>query len=208
MAKVYFYYSAMNAGKSTTLLQASYNYKERGMDTLLFAPQIDQRFGQVMVYSRIGLKQEAIAFNEEFAFFNFVKRKKETHTELKCILVDEAHFLKKRQIAELALIATKLNIAVLCYGLRSDFRGEPFEGSKYLLAWAEELHEIKTICTCSRKATMNMRIDASGNPLTQGAQIQVGGNESYISTCMKCFNLNTHLIDQFQSEEEYEKLGH
>lgn len=185
MAKLYFYYSAMNAGKSTTLLQSSYNYKERGMETLLFAPKIDQRFGSVMVYSRIGLKQEAIPFDDTFDFFEYTK---EHLTEkLKCILVDEVHFMKKEQVGQLVRITKELGIAVLCYGLRSDFLGEPFEGSMYLLAWAEELSEIKTICHCGRKATMNLRIDAKGNPVIEGSQIQVGGNESYESRCMLHF---------------------
>lgn len=196
MAKLYFYYSAMNAGKSTTLLQSSYNYKERGMETLLFAPKIDQRFGAVMVYSRIGLKQEAIPFDSGFDFFDYVK----THVtdKLKCVLVDEGHFLKKEQVAQLVHITKKLNIAVLCYGLRSDFLGEPFEGSMYLLAWAEELSEIKTICHCGRKATMNMRIDAAGRPVTEGSQIQVGGNESYESRCM------LHFIEHVKLEKSLE----
>ena len=187
MAKLYFYYSAMNAGKSTTLLQASYNYQERGMQTLIFAPKIDNRFGKTLVYSRIGLKKDAIAFDDEFDFYSYVEELKNTMDNLKCILVDESNFLKKAQVAQLSDIATKLNLAVLCYGLRSDFLGEPFEGSKYLLAWAEELVEIKTICNCGRKGTMNMRIDESGNPVTSGNQVQVGGNESYTSLCMKCY---------------------
>jgi len=187
MAKLYFYYSAMNAGKSTTLLQASYNYLERGMQTLLFAPKLDKRFGKVLVYSRIGLKQDAIAFSPEFDFYSYVEEKKNIMDNLRCILVDEAHFLKKNQVAQLSEIATECNIAVLCYGLRSDFLGEPFEGSKYLLAWAEELCEIKTICNCGRKGIMNMRIDENGNAVTKGNQIQIGGNESYTSQCMKCF---------------------
>lgn len=186
MAKLYFYYSAMNAGKSTTLLQSSYNYKERGMDTLLFAPKIDQRFGAVMVYSRIGLKQEAIPFDESFNFFDYSQKHKSPL--LKCVLVDEAHFLKKQQVAQLVQITKELGVPVLTYGLRSDFLGEPFEGSKYLLAWAEELVEIKTICHCGRKATMNMRIDAEGKPVSAGNQIQVGGNESYVSMCMLHFS--------------------
>jgi len=187
MAKLYFYYSAMNAGKSTTLLQASYNYLERGMQTLLFAPKIDTRFEKTVVYSRIGLKKDAIPFDDKFDFFEAVEEKKNILQNLRCILVDEAHFLKKEQVSQLTSITTYLGLPVLCYGLRSDFLGEPFEGSKYLLAWAEEMIEIKTICTCGRKGTMNMRIDAEGNPVTQGAQIQIGGNESYISQCMKCF---------------------
>lgn len=187
MAKVYFYYSAMNAGKSTTLLQASYNYIERGMQTLLFAPKIDQRFENTVIYSRIGLQQTAVPFDEEFDFFSFVQLQEEHTPNIRCILIDEAHFLKKKQVEELFQIATELKIAVLCYGLRSDFLGEPFEGSRYLLAWAEEITEIKTICTCSRKATMNMRIDKEGKVVTIGSQIQIGGNESYISKCMRCF---------------------
>ncbi len=187
MAKLYFYYSAMNAGKSTTLLQASYNYQERGMQTILFAPKIDQRFGNTIIYSRIGLKQEAMPFDDLFNFFEYVEERTNTMSNLKCILVDEAHFLTKNQVKELSDIATDLGIAVLCYGLRSDFLGEPFEGSKYLLTWAEELTEIKTICQCGRKGIMNMRIDSEGNPVTQGAQVQIGGNESYVSLCMKCY---------------------
>ncbi len=196
MAKLYFYYSAMNAGKSTTLLQASYNYQERGMQTILFAPKFDQRFGSTIIYSRIGLKQEAVPFDEGFNFFEYVEERKNVMSNLKCILVDEAHFLNKKQVKELSDIATDLGIAVLCYGLRSDFLGEPFEGSKYLLAWAEELTEIKTICQCGRKGIMNMRIDASGNPVTEGAQVQIGGNESYVSLCMKCYK---NKVKEFKS---------
>ncbi len=188
MAKLYFYYSAMNAGKSTTLLQASYNYVERGMQTILFAPKIDQRFGETtLIYSRIGLKQEAIPYYDQFNFYTYVKSQLTKMENLRCILVDEVHFLKKSQVAQLTEIATDLDVAVLCYGLRSDFLGEPFEGSTYLLAWAHELIEIKTICNCGSKATMNMRIAAGGQPVTVGEKVQVGGNESYISQCMKCY---------------------
>lgn len=187
MAKVYFYYSAMNAGKSTTLLQANYNYLERGMQTLLFSTKIDTRGGNGMIHSRIGLIKEAISFTKEFNFFEYVEEKKIHMNNLKCILIDECQFLTKNQVIELTDIACKLNIAVLCYGLRSDFLGEPFEGSKYLLAVAEELVEIKTICTCGRKATMNMRLDNDGNVATEGDQVQIGGNETYISKCMKCY---------------------
>jgi thymidine kinase len=192
MAKLYFYYSAMNAGKSTTLLQSSYNYKERGMQTLLFAPKIDQRYGAVMVYSRIGLKEEAISFDDSFDFYDYVKAHQ--NEKLACVLIDEAHFLKKRQVTSLVQITKELGIPVLTYGLRSDFLGEPFEGSTYLLAWAQELVEIKTICHCGKKATMNVRIDASGKPVTQGDQIQVGGNESYTSMCMHHFTDNVGLL--------------
>ena len=187
MAKLYFYYSAMNAGKSTTLLQSGYNYVERGMGVLFFAPTIDDQFGKAMVHSRIGLMQEAIGFDEDMDFFVHVVEKKEEIQNLKCVLIDEAHFLKKRQIKQLTKITSELHLPVLCYGLRSDFKGEPFEGSSYLLAWAEELVEIKTICRCGKKATMNIRIDARGLPIEEGEQVQVGGNESYLSTCMAHF---------------------
>lgn len=187
MAKLYFYYSAMNAGKSTTLLQSAYNYVERGMQVILFAPKIDNRLGKVAVQSRIGLCQDAMGFDEHTDFFATVFLQKESMAHLKCILIDEAHFLKKEQIKQLTKITSELKIPVLCYGLRSDFRGEPFEGSSYLLAWAEELIEIKTICHCGKKATMNVRIDASGVPVEEGNQVQIGGNESYVSTCMSHF---------------------
>ena len=194
MAKLYFYYSAMNAGKSTTLLQASYNYVERGMQTLLFAPIFDDRFSkEVGIYSRIGINHSAIAFHEDFNFYSFAKEKIESMQNLKCILIDEAHFLKKHQVQDLCLVASNLGLAVLCYGLRSDFMAEPFEGSKYLLCRADELIEIKTMCTCGKKATMNMRIDAKGKPIVEGAQIQIGGNESYISKCLSCFYQETKL---------------
>ncbi len=197
MAKTYFYFSAMNAGKSTTLLQSSHNYKERGMETLLFAPAFDDRFGDPAIYSRIGLKQEAILFDKNFNLFNFVESKKENIDNLRCILIDEAHFLTKAQVAQIIIITKKLGIAVLCYGLRSDFIGEPFEGSKYLLAWAEEITEIKTICHCGSKATMNVRIDSAGNPVKSGSKVQIGGNESYYSVCMK------HFIEEVGSIQEY-----
>jgi thymidine kinase len=187
MAKLYFYYSAMNAGKSTTLLQSSYNYIERGMATILFSPKIDERFGSPTIYSRIGLKQEAIGFDKESNIFEDAKKALAIKTNLKCVLIDEAHFLTKNQVKQLTKITTELKIPVLCYGLRSCFQGEPFEGSMYLLAWAEELVEIKTICECGGKATMNLRVNENGEPIEEGAQVQIGGNESYISTCMKHF---------------------
>jgi len=201
MAKTYFYYSAMNAGKSTTLLQSSYNYKERGMETLLFAPNFDDRFGDPAIYSRIGLKQEAILFNKEFNLFDFVEEKTKIIDNIRCILIDEAHFLTKAQVAQVIMITKRLNIAALCYGLRSDFLGAPFEGSQYLLAWAEELVEIKTICHCGSKATMNVRVDSEGNPVKTGSQVQIGGNESYYSVCMK------HFMEEVGSIQEYALTG-
>lgn len=187
MAKLYFYYSAMNAGKSTTLLQSSYNYIERGMQTLLFAPQIDQRFGKPVINSRIGLQSEACGFYKDLDLYDYVEKAMAQRPKIKCILIDEAQFLTKLQVKQLTKITCDLNVPVLCYGLRSDFKGEPFEGSLYLLAWAQEIIEIKTICHCGGKATMNMRIDQNGEPIEEGSQIQIGGNESYISTCMKHF---------------------
>ncbi|MDJ0651860.1 MAG: thymidine kinase [Simkaniaceae bacterium] len=201
MAKTYFYYSAMNAGKSTTLLQSSYNYKERGMETLLFAPNFDDRFGDPAIYSRIGLKKEANLFDKNFNLFDCVEKETEITGNLRCILIDEAHFLTKAQVAQIITITKRLNIAALCYGLRSDFLGEPFEGSKYLLAWAEELVEIKTICHCGKKATMNMRIDKQGNPVKTGSQVQIGGNESYYSVCME------HHMGGVESIQKYALTG-
>ncbi|MGD9152727.1 MAG: thymidine kinase [Gammaproteobacteria bacterium] len=186
MAKLHFYYSAMNAGKTTTLLQSAYNYNERGMDVLLFTLDIDDRFGESgIIASRIGLKAKAITYNNDFDFFVYVEDAIKKRPNICCVLVDEAHFLTKAQVKQLANITTQLNKPVLVYGLRTDFLGEPFEASKYLLAWAEELIEIKTICHCGRKATMNLRIDANGKVLLEGEQFEVGGNESYISVCRK-----------------------
>lgn len=187
MAKLYFYYSAMNAGKSTVLLQSAYNYKERGMDTLLFTPIIDDRFEKGKVHSRIGLTAEAIPFDGKFDLLAYTEKEKNQNSRLTCVLVDEAQFLNKLQVEQLVVIVDKLNLPVLAYGLRSDFQAEPFEGSKYLLAWADNLIEIKTICHCGRKATMNARIDENGKVVKTGAQIQIGGNESYISMCRKHF---------------------
>lgn len=189
MAKLYFYYSAMNAGKSTTLLQSAYNYEERGMETLLFTPIIDDRAETGKIASRIGLHAEAIAFEHDFDFLKFIKVMLETKPKIKCVLVDEAQFLTKQQVSQLATVADTLRIPVLCYGLRSDFRGELFEGSQYLLAWAQELNEIKTICHCGSKATMNMRIDSHGKKVTEGEQVEIGGNERYVAVCHKHFML-------------------
>lgn len=196
MAKLYFYYSAMNAGKSTTLLQSSYNYRERGMNTLLFAPKFDDRFGDPAVYSRIGLKQDALLFEKGSDLYHQTEEKIDEIGSLHCVLVDEAHFLTKAQVAQLVSITKKLHVPVLCYGLRSDFLGEPFPGSQYLLTWSDELVEIKTICHCGSKATMNMRIDEEGNPVSKGDQVHIGGNESYLSVCMK------HFVEAIDNIEE------
>ena len=187
MAKLYFYYSAMNAGKSTVLLQSSYNYHERGMRTLLLSPLIDNRYASGKIHSRIGLSSDAVPFDNRINLYESVLIANEKEPNLKCVLVDEAQFLTKSQVFQLTEIVDKLEIPVLAYGLRSDFRAEPFEGSLYLLALADNLIEIKTICHCGRKATMNLRIDQSGRSVRTGAQIEIGGNERYIAVCRRHF---------------------
>ena len=182
MAKLYFYYSTMNAGKSTTLLQSSYNYRERDMNTLVYTAAIDDRFGVGKVTSRIGISQDAFLFRSETNSFDEINehlKKEKVH----CVLVDEAQFLSKQQVYQLSDVVDKLNIPVLCYGLRTDFQSELFEGSKYLLAWADQLEELKTICYCGRKANFVLRLNDQGEVIKEGAQIQIGGNDSYLSVC-------------------------
>lgn len=183
MAKLYFYYSAMNAGKSTLLLQSAYNYKERNQEVEILVPTVNTRDRFGTISSRIGLSAPATMISSNENIYNLIKTNKQKNNKLSCILVDEAQFLTKTQVYQLASIVDLINIPVLCYGLRSDFQAEPFEGSKYLLAIADHLVELKTICHCGRKATMNMRIDEHGNTIKEGEQIKIGGNESYISTC-------------------------
>ncbi len=173
MAKLYFYYSAMNAGKSTTLLQSAHNYRERGTRTLLFAPRLDQRYGEGKITSRIGLQAEAVVLDAEDDLFVAV-RDEHRRDGIHCVLVDEAQFLTKTQVLQLTLVCDRLGVPVLTYGLRTDFLGEPFEGSRYSLAWAEELIEIKTVCSSGKKATMNARLDADGNRIFEGAQVDIG----------------------------------
>jgi thymidine kinase len=187
MAKLYFYYSAMNAGKSTVLLQSAYNYSERGMDTLLFTPIIDVRYEAGKIHSRIGLHSSAIPFDKEFNFLEYAASQKSKNPNLACVFVDEAQFLTRIQVLQLTDIVDQLNLPVLAYGLRSDFRAQPFEGSMYLLILADSLTEIKTICRCGRKAIMNARIDAEGKLVREGEQVQIGGNESYVALCRKHF---------------------
>lgn len=183
MAKLYFYYAAMNAGKSTVLLQSSHNYRERGMQTLLFTPSIDTRYQSGTISSRIGLTEEAFAFNSSDDLHAITFNLQQNKTKFACILIDEAQFLTREQVHQLTEITDKMSIPVLAYGLRTDFQGELFPGSQFLLAWADELIELKTICHCGRKAIMNMRIDSSGNAVVEGDQVFIGGNESYVSTC-------------------------
>jgi thymidine kinase len=187
MAKLYFYYSTMNAGKSTALLQAAYNYNEREMDVLMFTPSIDTRYQMGEIHSRIGLHAEAISFDHTFDFFQAVSLKKQHNSRLKCVFIDESQFLTKEQVTQLTDIVDSLDLPVMAYGLRSDFQGEPFVGSLYLLIWADTISEIKTICHCGKKATMNARIDKNGCILRVGNQIQIGGNESYVALCRKHF---------------------
>jgi thymidine kinase len=181
MAKLYFYYSAMNAGKTTTLLQSAHNYRERGMRVLILTPRLDQRAGPGVVASRIGLRAEGTAFSGDDDLLRIVDADIAAHGSLHCVLVDEAQFLGRAQVWQLSEVVDQRRIPVLCYGLRTDFRGELFEGSQYLLAWADELSEIKTICHTGAKATMTVRVDAQGRVVQDGPQVEIGGNESYVS---------------------------
>ncbi len=188
MAKLHFYYSAMNAGKTTTLLQSNYNYHERGMRTLLLTPQIDDRFAIGKIHSRIGLQADAITFSAMDDLLALTQNYL-AQGPIHCVFVDEAQFLSKDQVFQLTEIVDKLLIPVLAYGLRTDFQAEPFPGSLYLMAWAESFTEIKTICHCGRKATHVLRLDENGLPIAMGEQIAIGGNESYVSVCRKHYKL-------------------
>ncbi|UJF19804.1 thymidine kinase [Vibrio sp. SS-MA-C1-2] len=184
MAQMYFYYSAMNAGKSTTLLQSSFNYIERGMNPLIFTAAIDTRYGAGKVSSRIGLEADATLFNPSDDLFENISQLNEEN-KVDCVLIDECQFLTKEQVYQLTEVVDKLHIPVLCYGLRTDFVGELFEGSRYLLSWADKLVELKTICHCGRKANMVIRQDENGKAIAAGDQVAIGGNELYVSVCRK-----------------------
>jgi thymidine kinase len=181
MAKLFFYYSAMNAGKTTTLLQSAWNYRERGMRTLIVTPRLDDRAGEGVVSSRIGLRSKATVFGADDDLLALVRADIAAHGKLDCVLVDEAQFLGRAQVWQLSDVVDELKIPVLCYGLRTDFRGEAFEGSAELLAIADELVEIKTICHTGKKATMVVRVDEHGRAVKAGPQVQIGGNERYVS---------------------------
>lgn len=176
----------MNAGKSTNLLQAEFNYRERGMNPVLLSPLIDNRHGVGKITSRIGLQADAFGISPDTNVFEFIQVK-HTQATIDCLLVDEAQFLSEAQVKQLAQCADELNIPVLCYGLRTDFQGNLFPGSKVLLGWADTLSEIKAICHCGRKATMNLRINEQGIAVTDGEQVVIGGNERYVAVCRRHF---------------------
>ena len=186
MAKLYFYYSSMNAGKSTSLLQSAYNYQERGMTPLLLTAEIDNRYSVGKVTSRIGLEAGAHLFKQDNNLFEMVSEKNENES-IDCVLIDESHFLSKEQVKQLGQVVDALDIPVLCYGIRTDFRGELFPGSQYLLAWADNLNELKTVCHCGRKATMVVRLDSDGKVVSDGDQVVIGGNDQYQSMCRRHF---------------------
>ena len=184
MAKLYFHYSTMNAGKSTLLLQASYNYRERGMSTYLITAALDGRAGPGRIASRIGIEASADTFDADSDLFDMIRRRLR-QGPVACVFLDEAQFLSGEQVWQLARAVDDLNVPVMCYGLRVDFRGELFPGSAALLALADEMREARTICFCGKKATMVVRRDGQGNPVTTGDQVQIGGNETYVSLCRR-----------------------
>jgi thymidine kinase len=180
VAKLYFRYSAMNAGKSTALLQVAHNYEEQGQDVRLYTAAIDDRYGVGMITSRLGPQRQVDLFDANTNFLD-------SAPEVACVLVDEAQFLSPVQVQQLHQLAQVRGVPVICYGLRSDFRGDPFPGSSYLLALADDIEEIKNICSCGKKATMNIRVDAQGRRIKEGERVSIGGNESYRQACGRCF---------------------
>jgi thymidine kinase len=198
MAKLYFYYASMNAGKSTMLLQSSYNYRERGMRTLLFTPTVDTRYGGSRIESRIGLRSGAISLAAAENLFNRVKLEHAT-SPVACVLIDEAQFLTGEQIWQASEVADGLDIPVLCYGLRTDFQGKLFAGSGTLLAIADDLTEIKAVCHCGRKATMNLRLDGQGRAVRNGAQVEIGGNDRYVAMCRRHFKEALAAVNEMHS---------
>lgn len=186
MAKLYFYYASMNAGKSTNLLQADFNYRERGMRTMLFTAGVHDRGGKGVIDSRIGLSAPATPFDADTDLAAAVAAE-QAHARLACVLVDEAQFLSEAQVDQLAHVADVIGVPVLAYGLRTDFQGQLFAGAARLLAIADILVEIKSVCTCGRKATMNLRVDAQGRAVHHGAQTEIGGNDRYLALCRRHF---------------------
>jgi len=210
MAKLYFYYSAMNAGKTTLLLQSAHNYRERGMNPVLFTPALDDRFEAGVIKSRIGLESDAVAFTRDSDLFESV-RKSLSDQNIHCVLVDEAQFLTRDQVFQLTEVVDRLSIPVLCFGLRTDFQGELFEGSRHLLAWGDQLEELKTICHTGQKATMVVRVDDEGYALREGSQVEIGGNERYVSVSRKEFKdvffagKQIKVIDPLENQADSEK---
>ena len=194
MAKLYFYYASMNAGKSTTLLQADFNYRERGMRTLLFTAGVHDRGGKGVIDSRLGIHANAVPFDEA-TDLHAIAEAEHAKAPIACVLVDEAQFLSAGQVRQLARLCDETGIPVLAYGLRTDFQGRLFPGSAELLALADALIEIKSVCECGRKATMNLRVDAAGNAVREGAQKEIGGNERYVALCRRHFMQRTGAID-------------
>jgi len=186
MAQLYFYYSAMNAGKSTSLLQSAYNYQERGMTAAIYTAALDDRYGVGKVSSRIGLSMDALVFDSQLDFFQSCSALRQ-QGPLDCVLIDEAQFLTKTQVKQLTEVVDRLNVPVLAFGLRTDFLGETFAGSQALLAWADKLIELKTVCHCGRKANFVVRLDEQGRAATAGSQVQIGGNDRYVSMCRAHF---------------------
>ena len=186
MAKLYFNYSSMNAGKSTMLLQANHNYIERGMKPRIYTSDLDNRFGEEEIVSRIGLKAKSNIFTSKTDIYKDVLNI-HNNSIVDCVLIDEAQFLTQNQVIQLGKVVDELDIPVLAFGIRTDFQGNLFEGSKYLLAWADNLKEIKTVCHCGRKATMVLRLNAKGEVVSDGTQIEIGGEEKYVSVCRKHF---------------------
>lgn len=192
MAQLYFYFSAMNAGKSTSLLQSAHNYKEQGMHVALYTAAIDDRYGRGIIRSRIGLQESAQLFDENTCFYDSLMQQHRSKP-IACVLVDEAQFLSRQQVDDLAEVVDQLNVPVLCYGLRTDFQCELFPGAARLLAIADKLSELKTVCFCGRKATMTVRLDEAGNVIAEGDQVEIGGNERYESKCRRHYR---ELMDQ------------
>jgi thymidine kinase len=188
MAKLYFYYSTMNAGKTTVLLQSAWNYLERGMRPLLLSPGIDDRAGRGVIRSRVGIEQPALAVGADDDLFELVQRETESGN-IHCVLTDESQFFTREQVYQLSEVVDRLRIPVLAFGLRTDFQGELFEGSRYLLAWADKLNELKTICHTGSKATMVVRVDENGYAVTDGAQVEIGGNDRYVPVSRAEFKL-------------------
>ncbi|WP_111562915.1 thymidine kinase [Rhizobium sp.] len=185
MAKLYFNYSTMNAGKSTMLLQAAYNYEERGMRVLLLIAAFDERAGRGIIGSRIGLQANAVAFEQDADLLSLIAEQGDAGEPIACVFVDEAHFMTREHIWQLARVVDRLNIPVMVYGLRTDFQGKLFPASQELMAISDEMREVRTICHCGRKATMVVRLDGNGAVAREGAQIEVGGNEKYVSLCRR-----------------------